>query len=28
MEKGSVRHACAASELRVNDSVIRQYLGV
>ena len=28
MEKGSVRHACAASELRVNDPVIRQYLGV
>jgi branched-chain amino acid transport system ATP-binding protein len=28
MEKGSVRHACAASELGVNDPVIRQYLGV
>jgi branched-chain amino acid transport system ATP-binding protein len=28
MEKGSVRHACAASDLRVNDPVIRQYLGV
>jgi branched-chain amino acid transport system ATP-binding protein len=28
MEKGSVRHACAASELDVNDAVIRQYLGV
>ena len=28
MEKGGVRHACAASELRVNDPVIRQYLGV
>jgi len=28
MEKGCVRHACAASELGVNDPVIRQYLGV
>jgi branched-chain amino acid transport system ATP-binding protein len=28
MEKGSVRHTCAASELAVNDPVIRQYLGV
>jgi branched-chain amino acid transport system ATP-binding protein len=28
MEKGSVRHACAASELGVNDPVISQYLGV
>ena len=28
MEKGSVRHHCAASELRVNDTVIHQYLGV
>jgi branched-chain amino acid transport system ATP-binding protein len=28
MEKGTVRHHCAASELRVNDAVIRQYLGV
>ena len=28
MEKGSVRHACVASELSVNDPVIRQYLGV
>ena len=28
MEKGSVRHACAASDLAVNDPVIRQYLGV
>jgi branched-chain amino acid transport system ATP-binding protein len=28
MEKGSIRHACAASELGVNDPVIRQYLGV
>jgi len=28
MEKGSVRHHCAASELRVDDTVIHQYLGV
>jgi branched-chain amino acid transport system ATP-binding protein len=28
MEKGVVRHQCAASELRVNDAVIHQYLGV
>jgi branched-chain amino acid transport system ATP-binding protein len=28
MEKGMVRHHCAASELKVNDPVIRQYLGV
>jgi branched-chain amino acid transport system ATP-binding protein len=28
MEKGSVRHHSAASELRVNDTVIQQYLGV
>jgi branched-chain amino acid transport system ATP-binding protein len=28
MEKGSVRHHCAASELRVDDAVIHQYLGV
>jgi branched-chain amino acid transport system ATP-binding protein len=28
MEKGSVRHHCLASELRVNDAVIQQYLGV
>jgi branched-chain amino acid transport system ATP-binding protein len=28
MEKGSVRHTCAASELAVDDPVIRQYLGV
>jgi branched-chain amino acid transport system ATP-binding protein len=28
MEKGTVRHQCAASELRVNDAVIHQYLGV
>src|SRR5882762_5827405 len=27
MEKGSVRHHCLASELRVNDPVIKQYLG-
>ena len=28
MGKGVVRHQCAASELRVNDAVIHQYLGV
>jgi branched-chain amino acid transport system ATP-binding protein len=28
MEKGSVRHHCAASEINANDPVIRQYLGV
>jgi branched-chain amino acid transport system ATP-binding protein len=28
MEKGMVRHHCAASELRVGDAVIRQYMGV
>jgi branched-chain amino acid transport system ATP-binding protein len=28
MEKGTVRHHCAASELDVNDAVIKQYLGV
>jgi len=28
MEKGSVRHHCAASEIDINDAVIRQYLGV
>jgi branched-chain amino acid transport system ATP-binding protein len=28
MEKGSVRHHCAASEIDVNDTVIKQYLGV
>jgi branched-chain amino acid transport system ATP-binding protein len=28
MEKGAVRHHCAAAELRTNDAVIRQYLGV
>ena len=28
MEKGAVRHQCAASELNVDDAVIRQYLGV
>ena len=28
MEKGSVRHHCAASEIDVNDPVIKQYLGV
>jgi branched-chain amino acid transport system ATP-binding protein len=28
MEKGVVRHHCAASEINVNDDVIKQYLGV
>ena len=28
MEKGMVRHHCAASDINVNDAVIRQYLGV
>jgi branched-chain amino acid transport system ATP-binding protein len=28
MEKGAVRHHCAASALRVDDAVIHQYLGV
>ena len=28
MEKGSVRHHCAASDINVNDPVIKQYLGV
>ena len=28
MEKGSVRHHCAASDINVNDAVIKQYLGV
>jgi branched-chain amino acid transport system ATP-binding protein len=28
MEKGSVRYQCAASEIDVNDSIIKQYLGV
>jgi branched-chain amino acid transport system ATP-binding protein len=28
MEKGSVRHHCAASEIDVGDAVIKQYLGV
>jgi branched-chain amino acid transport system ATP-binding protein len=28
MEKGVVRHHCAASEITVNDAVIHQYLGV
>ena len=28
MEKGSVRHHCAASEIDVRDAVIKQYLGV
>jgi len=28
MEKGAIRHQCPASELKVNDAVIHQYLGV
>ena len=28
MEKGSVRHHCAASEIDVNHAIIKQYLGV
>jgi len=28
MEKGAVRHHCAASDIKVNDPVIKQYLGV
>jgi len=28
MEKGVVRHHCAASDIKVNDAAIRQYLGV
>ena len=28
MEKGAVRHQCAASDIDVNDPVIKQYLGV
>src|SRR5262245_18014330 len=28
MEKGMVRHHCAASDINVNDAAIRQYLGV
>ena len=28
LEKGSVRHHCAASEINVNDPLIKQYLGV
>ena len=28
MEKGSVRHTCAASDINVNDPLIKQYLGV
>jgi branched-chain amino acid transport system ATP-binding protein len=28
MEKGAVRHHCAASEINVNDPLIKQYLGV
>jgi branched-chain amino acid transport system ATP-binding protein len=28
MEKGAVRHHCAASDIKVNDAAIREYLGV
>ena len=28
MEKGMVRYHCAASDIKVNDAAIRQYLGV
>jgi len=28
MEKGAVRHECAASDIKVDDPVIKQYLGV
>jgi branched-chain amino acid transport system ATP-binding protein len=28
MEKGSVRHHCAAAELKIDDPIIHQYLGV
>jgi ABC-type branched-subunit amino acid transport system ATPase component len=28
MEKGAVRHHSLASEIKVNDAVIQQYLGV
>jgi ABC-type branched-subunit amino acid transport system ATPase component len=28
MEKGSVRHHCAASEIKVDHPIIKQYLGV
>ena len=28
MEKGTVRHHCAASDISVNDPIIKQYLGV
>ena len=28
MEKGSVRHHCAASEIKVDDPLVKQYLGV
>jgi branched-chain amino acid transport system ATP-binding protein len=28
MEKGTVRHHCAASELKVDDALVHQYLGV
>jgi len=28
MEKGAMRHHCAASELKIDDAVVHQYLGV
>jgi branched-chain amino acid transport system ATP-binding protein len=28
MEKGAVRHTCAASDIKVDDPLIKQYLGV
>jgi branched-chain amino acid transport system ATP-binding protein len=28
MEKGMVRHHCAASEIDVHDSIVQQYLGI
>ena len=28
MEKGQMRHHCAASEIKVDDPLIKQYLGV
>jgi branched-chain amino acid transport system ATP-binding protein len=28
MEKGSVRHHCAASDIKVDDPLIKQYLGI
>jgi branched-chain amino acid transport system ATP-binding protein len=28
MEKGAVRHHCPSAQLKLNDAVIQQYLGV